>query len=385
LSKFEKPTTGEPTQHIKQNRNCSRKKGEERNRDLLKKMGKICKAARAEKTLNFVITMNNKIFFMSMVASLLISMTACQKEPGKTTQNPEISQEDLALSKRISSFVEQMNNPYNLKSDGKMDVDSAIWYVEAAMNYTFADIPELFSDTKVDTMEFVLNVRNGSCTETDLSALYQAVDLDIQAYCSTLGEYQLLGVDINMNDKVSGDLTVCLISGRGGYVDPALTFRSNDYWYAYGKMGKCGAYEGQYKNERDATTEIQRKANYSIPMILAHNGVVYYTDFSTDRLSGWDDFNPDYKPGIDDPLKERLLYYEEPINWDRCLSPELLNFYLTNLKNFGNSHCPSGKDLVSYECKFDFTIPNGVRAAKGYHYGVTTYGVRHVKPAYPIK
>ena len=105
----------------------------------------------------------------------------------------------------------RMNSPVVAKSSGLIDIDEALWNVEAAMNYTFADIPEQFGDTKVDTLVFMLPVENGFCSESDLSVFYQSVDAAVQEYCSTLDEYQLLGVDVNMEE--SGEITVSIISG----------------------------------------------------------------------------------------------------------------------------------------------------------------------------
>ena len=159
-----------------------------------------------------------------------------------------------------------------------------------------------------------------------------------------------------------------------------MTFGPTDYWYAGDKNGKCGPYAGQC-NGRDAATEIQSKANYSIPKIAVYGGTVYYTDYSYEWFGGaWQEPNPNYQPGIDDPLMEYLFYWTSPAFPVNCLSPDVMNFYLTNVKNWGHNNIPAGKEIVSYECYFTWTIGMVVPANEGFHEGRIEYGIRHIKP-----
>jgi hypothetical protein len=328
--------------------------------------------------------MTNKVSLIVTTMIVATALTCCQKM--EKTTHVDISADDLAMAQKIESFISRMNtasvnSDLNLKSGGLIEIEDARWNLEAAANYTFADIPELFVETKVDTLEFMLAVDNGFCTENSLSAVYQDMNAAVQAYCSTLGEYQLLGVSVVFSDKTTGVLTVCLISARNEEV-VSPTFGPTDYWCAGIKAGKCGPYNGQYKWERDAATELQTKANASIPKVAVTVGyTVYYTNFSLEWYGGYTPptYNPDYIPGVDDPLKEYLFYYESPPYHSRCLSPDLLNFYLTNIKNVGINNKPVGKIIHSYTCEYSWTVPTDWD--EGFHQGQVNYAIMHIKSA----
>ena len=327
--------------------------------------------------------MSKNLLIIVTTMILALTFTCCQKTEKGVANS--ISQEDLDLAQQLTSFINRMNQPATLKSDRMLDINDALWSLEASMNFSFADIPEIAEDVKSDTLAFVLNVENGFCSERNLSALYQEIDIAIQQYCSTLGEHQLMGVDIKTSIENPCEITVSLVSGRD-IKDPFLTFGPTDYWRAGLKCGKCGDYNGQYGGKSDAAKELQSKANYSIPKIAVAGGTIYYTDFSEIGFNyghGVDD-NPNYHYGVDDPLMEHMFYVDYPeayYGW-RCIPPDVMNFYLTNLKNFGNSNCPAGKELVSYCFEYDYYIgiPDGMLMSKEFHYGGATYGIRHIKP-----
>jgi len=331
--------------------------------------------------------MSHKFLILSIVASLLISMTACQKTE-TTPKVSGISQEDLALAKRIESFIEKMNNPTTLKSGGLFDVNEALWDLGAAMNYTYANVPEEYEDVRKDSLAFQLKTTSIFCTASDFFALYQEMDSAVYAYCLSLEEgYQLLGVKIAIDQPIIGGISLkaYLISVEN-MQNPIFTFGPTDYWYAGMLRGKCGDYEGQFFKKRDATTEIQKRANLSLPKIaIPMGGSVYYTDLSDVHYSGWTGNipNPNYIPGVDDPLKEYLFYYECPAVYNHCLPPDLMNFFLTNIKNFANDNCPAGKVIISYTCEYGFTIPQ--EWPKEFHEGKVTYAIRHIKPGGPIQ
>jgi hypothetical protein len=310
---------------------------------------------------------------------LAIALSGCQKDLEKSAQT-DISSEDLEMAKKITSFIARMNSPVALKSAGFIDVDDAIWNVEAAANYIFADIPEQFADTKLDTLVFTLPVENGFCKENDLSALYQSVDAAIQEYCSTLGEYQLLGVDVNISEEIDGNIAVYIISCMPT-AEPC-DFEPDPLWLNWWRSGlgkgKCDD-DPQYYG-RDAATEIQKKANYCNPK--PEN--TYYVSVTKKTFSGLNLFNPNYDPN--DPYypywKKYLLYCDltnTGFEGIACLSPDMMNFYLANLRHYAtNVWKPAGKDIMSYTYKFNSKYmgyhPLGFEYSLEYHEGWITYG-----------
>ncbi|MCL2040552.1 MAG: hypothetical protein FWG84_00750 [Bacteroidales bacterium] len=143
----------------------------------------------------------------------------------------------------------------------------------------------------------------------------------------------------------------------------------------------------EYWNCEIAASKIQDKANYSIQKIGVVGGTIYYTDYSDHMIQECEhEPNPNYNPNTDDPLMSTMFYCEYPeynSYGSRILSPDVLNFYLTNLKNRGNNNCPAGKDLVSYLFYYAYYVSIPIR--EEFHYGYVNYAIRHVKPNPPIK
>jgi len=335
--------------------------------------------------------MNRTLLLIVTTMIVAIALTCCQKMEKPTQVG--ISNDDLALAQKIESFIVRMNtvasaSEYNLKSGGELiDIDDAIWDLEAAANYTFADIPEMFDDIKVDTLEFFIAVNNGFCKESDLSDVYQEMNYAIEEFCDSLDEYQILGISVSLSDEITGKITVILMSVSVG--DPNLSFGPTDYWRAGRGGGKCDIYNNQFIG-RDASTEIKKKANASIPKIAIPAGyTVYYTDYYTKDVIEGAYPNPKYKHGIDDPLTEYLFYYSKPEYYYgyRCLPPDILNFYVNNLRKKAQLEWkPTGKTLLLYDWKFAYYVGEDEEIALNdeYHYGWVKYAKRHIKPGGPI-
>ena len=325
---------------------------------------------------------------MSIVASLLISMTACQKTE-TTPKVSGISQEDLALAKRIESFIEKMSNPTNLKSGGFIDVDEAIWNLEAAMNYMYADIPEQFGDTQKDSLEFTLAVNNsGFCSEGDLSVLYKNMNIAIQAYCDTLYEFQLLAVKITADKYAVSPIAVkaYVIKGKPLY---SWEFGTTDWWHSYRK-GRCENYEGLNTN-RQSAKEIQKKVNASITPFAYP---IYFTDIDsvwilTTPNPNWDSIAFPHRRLMD---RYYYIYYNvdfDPSFPDNCLSPDDMNFFTSNMISFINSsdYKPAGKTLMFVTGAQSIRCGNpNKRELHEYHALLKAfYGIPHVKPCDPIQ
>ena len=93
-----------------------------------------------------------KLFIIFVVA--VFAVTACKKENSDEMKVPPMntSQKTEAL---ILAFKDKLDN--HLKDGTTYAADSAVWYVEALLNYTFGDASTPCFNPTVDTAERNLN------------------------------------------------------------------------------------------------------------------------------------------------------------------------------------------------------------------------------------
>ncbi|MDD2633549.1 MAG: hypothetical protein PHH42_13890, partial [Bacteroidales bacterium] len=105
----------------------------------------------------------------TILAALLISGAAifysCSKqessEPLSVGEQPEISSTDQLVLNRIEGFKTKMmdfkNNP-DFKAGGEMTYDSAIWYIDATLNYEYANASYPYAEMHWDTAFFEMDL-----------------------------------------------------------------------------------------------------------------------------------------------------------------------------------------------------------------------------------
>lgn len=105
---------------------------------------------------------SKSLLFAIMALGLALFSTSCDKDEPKDRVDVIAIEEDP--SGLINNFVEQMemyNNGVMLKSGQRMLVDSAIWYIDAALNYTYASAGHPFEKLHRDTLYTEMSLVNG--------------------------------------------------------------------------------------------------------------------------------------------------------------------------------------------------------------------------------
>lgn len=135
-----------------------------------------------------------KIYNISILLSVLfIGFVACNKDKESTmapnTENEVfLSEEDLAAENAIKYFKNKINESTFKDGEG-IELDSAIWYMEAYTNYSYCFADTSVSDIVVDTLLFDLMTMN---SELNFSTMQQIVN--------SVGE-NLLSNYVNMNSN----------------------------------------------------------------------------------------------------------------------------------------------------------------------------------------
>ncbi len=110
------------------------------------------------------------IFMTATVLALMLLLGACSKE---VNEQQNLSQQNEAdPSARIEAFVFKMDTYKSgayLKSDERIQIDSAIWYIDATLNYTYANGNHPFARLHWDTLFIEMDILNS------YEAMYQQV------------------------------------------------------------------------------------------------------------------------------------------------------------------------------------------------------------------
>lgn len=105
---------------------------------------------------------SKSLLFAIMALGLALFSTSCDKDEPKDRVDVIAIEEDP--SGLINNFVEQMEmykKGTPLKNGLRMRVDSAIWYIDAALNYTYADACHAFAKLHRDTLYTEMPLLNG--------------------------------------------------------------------------------------------------------------------------------------------------------------------------------------------------------------------------------
>jgi hypothetical protein len=319
--------------------------------------------------------------YFSLVIVITTSMFiySCQKEQtgvDKTENQTEQSFKDVQLEKQIIAFKDKIGfireNP-NLKSGNEpMEIDSAIWYIEATSNLTYGDASFDSQEFVVDSAFIIVPVTNGQILWVDVQTAYDQVIDSLSEHNAniTTSEKQLIVADVSLKESDDNTVILEIISGFGTY---GTTGFGNDYpWFWGGGLGRCddtGLGGGQ-----DAAGKIAYLANMLIPV---PSGNAYYTDVSYKYINYWD------VPTNNNPYGDYLLFhdYQEVTLIPACLSTDEISYYKNAMITIGNMYKPTGKSVIRYFLWDDYAAgitPNGDDYWDMAHFAMVKYAIWHI-------
>ncbi len=283
--------------------------------------------------------------------AISIVFTACNKDTSLTEVEKNI---DLTEQK-ILDFKAKMLAPN--KSGETMSIEDAVWYIEAALNYTYCNM-ETTDNVIVDSAFVTINL-----TETDeidfnnVITAYNELETDLE---NILGEDNMLLTDIEyiQNLDKSGDATFKLTTVRGGDIDEnRFHFNATDYWKPIFELGKCDIYTG-HAIGHDASSQVEKMINTAASYYLAPG---YATDVESIYAGVYNGTYPDYF----------WSGYESD-----CIDPAGMNYWLIKGQQVAELLTPSSKDLLSCEYSYDAV---GGSPVTWYHMADFTFGKWHLR------
>lgn len=326
--------------------------------------------------------MKRKIYLLNFGLATLIAASliiySCQKEnSGIDTYSNQTEQslKDSQIEKRIIAFrdiIDLIRETPNLKSGSDpMDVDSAVWYIEATSNLTYGDASFETEEFIIDSALIEVPITNGQILWSDVQAAYdQVIDILSEHNANiTANVKQLIVADISL-DENTGTIAIFGITSGFGTDGTSGIGTGNDYpWYWGWELGRCdgsGLGVGY-----DAADKIAQLANITIP---SHSGNSYYTDVDSALVYGCE-----YTNGNGDCLV--FEDYQEYTLTHQCLSTTDISFYKSGLITVGNLLKPTtDHSIIRYKLE-DWTaygsLPDGGDYWRMIHHANIRYGIWH--------
>jgi len=270
----------------------------------------------------------------------------CKKEAINTSTS--ISSADQKTAQQIQSFKQKMFS--NLKNGEDMQVDSAIWYLEAALNLTYARADNTREIINLDSATVTVPLtQNNTIFFSDIALAYtNLVDSLSLHYHAISGEKGVVFTDLavieladnNVVIKMTDMITTSSNTGFSG-------FGPDDYWRWGCNGGKCDGTMMPW----DAALKLAQHANMGDCVLP----ISCYTSVEQ---------SPEIYPS-DVPTDENpfgyflyLLYAAGGLNppVSHCLSPDAMNYYLEGLKTIADMYKPAGKQTIKYYCQSDVLV-----------------------------
>jgi len=319
-----------------------------------------------------------------MITTIIISC-AKQEQAELSSSTPEIYQSDadVQIENKIKAFKSKMEylreNP-TFKSGETMEIESAVWHIEAASNQTYGDAGTQYSKLVLDSFNIEVPASNGEIQLNDLQVAYDEMINGLSDIYNSIPDEnkQLIVNDISLKSEDEGTATFGITAGFGVEGDFGTSGVFDHDWY-YGELaGDC-----DYNDPgTDAAEKLEAK-------ILARKGTppphTYYTDEETFTIYANSYLNnEDLIP--EDNMYDFLMFrcWDDDANiWPNvhtCVSVDEMNFYLLGTEYVLNHDKPQfarppGKSLITVDLHGNY-IPNA-NGTEYLHYGTVQYGIPH--------
>jgi len=295
------------------------------------------------------------------LAILVFALSACKKNDAGDAQTLQQNQ-NKKTEALILDFKDKIEN--HLKDGGTYTGDSAVWYVEALLNYSYGNSSVACWNYETDSTEIAVyptSVNSYSIEQLALVFDYLEADvLDNQPQNTNI-------IAIDVFTYLAGNLTT--FASRTTYASPRTpAYKSladtSGYWFWGAEKGMCGPDSGLYVG-MDVTDILED--------LLSNTYNDYWTDVET-KYAMPNQFIDPFFPLQDPELYPTRIFSatgSEPEICDFCLSPDNIAYYASG-QGIGyiiNNLCPNKKQFIC--CDIQPYYVDGYLA----HTGTFWYGI----------
>jgi hypothetical protein len=349
--------------------------------------------------------MKKSIYIISILAAgLLLMVYSCSKEEVQTAKSHEndLTPYEIQVHNAIKGFKSTMEmhreNPH-YKSGQVVSPDSALWLLEATINFSHAFPNEFYTEHEIEDLTLVIpKTVDGMIDMAVLTQKYDEMKSDITTvyYGSSFTDKGLVLVDLEEDSQTETELNlrVQVVTGDGGSdSDPGTPgingpFEEGDDWWYGENVGLC---TDPYTILSDAAKKLFAEGLNLVP---DPGGNYFFTNLFTFDIQGGDE----YFRRPNDPLNNYLDYYLYysidgfepliPFNEQQmlCLEWPEMNLYYSFLKQLmftiiPNQYLPEAHNRIGFSISSinylidDFDSPTN-DVVEYYHKAQFTYGIK---------
>jgi hypothetical protein len=144
--------------------------------------------------------MRNFKYIILSLGLIAFMLSSCNKEnQNQIVQNTDEevawTKEDLRIQNNILGFQDKIKNN-NFKNGETIELDSAIWYMEAGINFSYCKIDTTIIDEIIDTFFVELQMSEGEVLISSIQESYQQVEDEILQGIYNMNNKRLrIGID----------------------------------------------------------------------------------------------------------------------------------------------------------------------------------------------
>ena len=339
---------------------------------------------------------NLKSIMATLMVALIVAFVCvgCKKE--KETAKPIDSAptiEQDGMNAYLKDFKERMQS--SEKANETLNLEDAIWHLEAVLNYSYANAGNQITDIKCDTFIYTIQTLGDEMNLTQINDAFNDLseDIEIAFNKSNLPNKNILSIQTEFeNNAKTNTINVKNIVTTSGVSTVNMWFDETDYWNEYYEDfgngshggGKCGPYAGEGRNS-GAPHELTKKLNMRLPSYAHLSRSGYFTDIQTFEISPIPiDYGYEYDEFLTDENSPCLykIYCNSNIDYDPystpngCIPPEDMNYYLSKGPEIIAHYQPEGKVIISARYYFNVIVGFN-RSGTTFHVLEVRYGIFH--------
>lgn len=197
---------------------------------------------------------------------MCLAVTACKKDAAQeVAMAPDPRTADVV--DLVEGFLTKARGEGQTKDLTTLSLDSAEWYIEAALNYELAEAWLECQQHLMDSVEFTLGHSGGEVGSADVWEVFLEVEASISSMIEP-GMNHLVVADVKAAPLLSGQPgKVYVVIGYGYDKNVNANYGPNDYWYSGGLgVTHCGCGPNNGALGLCADKQIQARINMPIPL-----------------------------------------------------------------------------------------------------------------------